>query len=134
MKSEVVLNCFNFKSIYLNYFKFKSLFNNKCSSMGRFVKFSFFRWLITSFRISYGSIFTSHSNSCEKDSKKGCITSAMVIGFPSSWDNVVTPLSSIPQGTMWENHVRSLLMFIAIPCVVMYRLPCTPGEIQLKNF
>lgn len=73
-----------------------------------------------------GSILIWHSNSCEKDSRKGFITLAIVNCFPDTWDRDVTPLSGIPQGTMCENHVRSLFTFNARPCVVIYRLPCTP--------
>lgn len=44
----------------------------------------------------------------------------MVHAIPDSWDSEVTPLSCMPQGSIFLNQDRSLSQFSDIPWVVTY--------------
>ena len=54
-------------------------------------------------------------NWLENDCNSGSITQSTGVCFLKTCDNDVTPLSGIPQGTIWENHCKSTSQFNPIP-------------------
>lgn len=66
-----------------------------------------------------GYSISSHSNWSLKAFLKIGITSATVTSMSSSSEMLVTPLPSMPHGTIWSNHLRSVLQLSARPWVVM---------------
>ena len=88
----------------------------------------------------FSKIIRSWLEKCSKDSsqlncflklsRKGQKTSSTRTSLSSSSVREVTPLSSIPQGTMCLYQSRSVLQFNDIPWVVTKRLPWIPKRKQ----